>query len=136
MRVYVGGTFDLFHYGHIELLRKCAQLGEVVVALNTDAFTTKFKRKPIMTFDERKAVLESCMYVTEVVENVGGEDSSITIKQVMPNIIVHGDDWTGESYLKQMNLTQEFLDEHSIEIRYFPYTKSISTSEIIKRCQE
>lgn len=133
MKVYCGGTFDLFHYGHVEFLKQCAELGDVWVSLNTDEFTTKFKRKPVMTFEERKAVLESCKYVMGVVENTGGEDSTQAILEVMPQLIVHGDDWTGEAYMKQMNLTQEFLDKHDMKIAYVPYTKSISTSDIIKR---
>ena len=135
MRVYVGGTFDLFHSGHVELLRRCAELGKVYVSLNTDDFCAEFKRKPIIGYEDRKKVLESCKYVERVVENTGGKDSTIAIKEVEPRIIVHGDDWTGEAYMRQMNLTQDFLDEYSIKLTYFPYTKSISTTEIINRCQ-
>jgi glycerol-3-phosphate cytidylyltransferase len=135
MKIYVGGTFDLFHWGHVELLRKCAELGDVWVSLNTDKFCSEYKRLPIMNFEERKRALEACRYVAGVVENEGGHNSGITIKAVAPNIIVHADDWMGESYLRQLGITQEFLDENKIKIVYFPYTKSISSTEIIKRCQ-
>jgi glycerol-3-phosphate cytidylyltransferase len=136
MKVYVGGTFDLFHWGHIELLKKCAELGDVWVSLNTDEFASSYKRKPIMNYEERKRALESCKYVSGVVENTGGADSTIAIGEVLPDIIVHGDDWKGEAYLKQMNLTQDFLDAYGIKLIYLPYTKYISTSDIISRCRE
>ena len=55
------------------------------------------------------------------------------IIQEEPDYIIHGDDWTGDAYLKQMGMTQEFLDENEIKLAYVPYTKSISTSDIIKR---
>ena len=132
-KVYVGGTFDLFHWGHVELLKKCEEIGEVWVALNTDKFCAEYKHKPVMTYEERKKVLESCIYVDGVVENTGGYDSKPSILKVMPDYIVHGDDWTGDAYLKQLGIDQAFLDEHKIKLVYVPYTKNISTSEIIKR---
>lgn len=137
---YVGGTFDLFHAGHVNLLKRCAQLcDDVVVALNTDDFCARFKRVPVMTYDERKACLSSCRYVTEVVKNFGEEESFKTIDAVRANnptstiFIVHGDDWTGDAYKKQLGVTDEWLEENGITILYLPYTKGISTSEILSR---
>ena len=52
------------------------------------------------------------------------------------NIIVHGDDWCGMSYLEQIRLTPEFIQEHQIQLIYLPYTKGISTSEIISQIQQ
>ena len=135
-KVYVGGTFDLFHWGHVEFFKKCAELGEVWVALNTDEFCVEYKRKPIMTYDERKKVLESCRHITGVVENTGGYDSKPSIIKVKPDFIVHGDDWTGDAYLKQLSIDQDFLDDNGIKLHYVPYTKGISTTEIIKRLND
>ena len=77
--IYTGGTFDLFHEGHVELLRSCKRLagdGLVIVALNTDEFIERFKASgPVQTYRERKTVLESCKYVDLVVPNIGEEDS-------------------------------------------------------------
>jgi glycerol-3-phosphate cytidylyltransferase len=135
--VYVGGTFDLVHYGHGRFLEQAKKLGDfLVVALNTDEFSEEYKRKPILNYNERKETLKMLPFVDSVVPNVGGRDSKPTILHVKPDIIVHGDDWTGDSYMKQLGVTKKFLKDNGIEIIYVPYTKGISTSEIIKRCSQ
>jgi glycerol-3-phosphate cytidylyltransferase len=135
--VYVGGTFDLFHSGHINFLSRCAEYGKVVVALNTDQFAARYKREPILSLAERYDAVEACRFVDKVFVNIGNEDSWITIN-TMPadckiKYIAHGDDWTGESLLKQLNVSQPWLDEKGIQMLYIPYTEGISTSEIIRR---
>lgn len=132
--VYTGGTFDLLHPGHVNFLRQCAQYGEVIVSLNTDEFIEAYKGKPpVMTFDERKAVLMGLESVSHVIENTGGADSKIAILEVMPEIIAIGSDWATKDYHKQMGFTQEFLDENEIHLLYIPYTQGISTTEIKAR---
>lgn len=134
MRVYTGGTYDLFHRGHVNFLRKCAEFGEVTVALNTDEFNFEYKNKtPTMSFEDRKAVLESCKYVSEVVENTGGRDSKPTIMRVRPEIIVAASDWARKDYYKQMSFDQDWLDEQGIALCYIPYSWGISTTEILKK---
>ena len=132
--VYTGGTFDVFHAGHVNLLRKCAQLGEVTVALNTDPFIMQYKGSvPVLDYEERKEVLEACVYVSSVIPNENGADSKPTIVKVKPNIIAIGSDWATKDYYKQMNFTQEWLDEQNISLIYIPYTKGISSTRIKKR---
>lgn len=133
-KAYIGGTFDLFHRGHVNLLRGAKEMAdEVVVSLNTDEFAARYKRLPVMNLEDRIAVVASCRYVDEVVINTGGEDSKPAILEAKPDVILHGDDWTGESLMKQMCLTQEFLAENGICMDYLPYTKGISTSELKTR---
>ena len=142
MKVYTGGTFDLFHAGHVNFLRQCKKIagrysGEVVVALNTDKFVEQFKgRPPIYPYRERKRILESCDYVEEVVENKRGKDSKPTIKEVSPDCIVIGDDWVNKDYYKQMRFTREWLEKRDILLCYIPYTQGISSTEVKKRCLE
>lgn len=138
MIVYTGGTFDVYHSGHANFLRQCKQLagedGLVVVALNKDDFIEKFKgKKPLMSYDERKACLESCKYVDLVIENVGGEDSTIAINNLNPDVVAIGTDWASKDYYKQMGFTQEWLDEREILLVYLPYTQGISTTELKRR---
>lgn len=134
MILYTGGTFDLFHYGHVNFLEHCAKISkEVVVSLNTDEFVSQYKRKPILSYEERKRSLLGCQYVDRVIANVGGSDSKPAIMSVKPNIIAIGDDWARKDYMKQMNFTQEWLSTNDILLVYLPYTKEISTSEIIGR---
>jgi glycerol-3-phosphate cytidylyltransferase len=135
--LYTGGTFDIPHIGHFTFLKRCKEIADfVVVALNTDEFCSQYKRKPIMTYEERKATLKSIPYVDSVIKNTGGYDSKPAILNVMPDYIVHGDDWTGAKYLKQLAIDRTFLKKHKIKLLYVPYTKGISTSEIIKRIKQ
>jgi glycerol-3-phosphate cytidylyltransferase len=133
--IYTGGTFDLFHSGHVNLLKRCREVagqeGKVVVALNTDDFIFQFKnKKPICSEQERLDVLLACRYVDEVVMNVGGQDSRISIEMVGPNYIVVGSDWAKKDYYAQMSFTQEWLDEKGIGLVYVPYTQTISSTKI------
>lgn len=132
--VYTGGTFDLFHRGHLEFLRRCAGFGQVTVSLNTDEFIHKYKGKtPIMTFEEREAVLLGCRYVHNVVPNSGGGDSKPAIELVSPTLIVIGSDWARRDYYSQMSFDQDWLDERGIGLCYLPYTSGISTTELKRR---
>jgi len=134
--VYVGGTFDLFHYGHARFLEQCAQHGKVIVAINTDDFCDRYKRKPVLTLGERIESVRSCRWVDDVITNIGDEDSGLTIDTIRDKevkYIAHGDDWTGASLIDQLGISQEWLDERDISMLYIPYTKGISTSDIIGR---
>jgi cytidyltransferase-like protein len=74
LRVYTGGTFDLFHAGHVNFLKRCHEIagiaGQVIVSLNTDSFIQEYKTKPPVCNDqERYDVISSCKYVDEVLPN-------------------------------------------------------------------
>ncbi len=138
MIVYTGGTMDLFHAGHADLLKMCRWLsgsdGEVVVSLNTDEFITRFKGSPpVMSYAERETVLLACRYVDRVIPNSGGEDSRPAILKVHPDFIVIGSDWARKDYYKQMGFDQDWLDQHGISLVYFPRTRILSTTEIKSR---
>jgi glycerol-3-phosphate cytidylyltransferase len=132
--VYTGGTFDLFHAGHVEFLRRCSELGSVVVSLNTDEFIEEYKGKPpVISYADRKDVLEACKYVDYVIPNSGGPDSRIAIESVMPSLIVIGSDWARRDYYTQMAFDQDWLDDRGIGLCYIPYTQGISSTAIKER---
>lgn len=134
LKIYTGGTFDLPHSGHVNFLKRCAELGEVVVSLNTDDFIEAYKGKaPIMSYAERKAVLEEFISVAEVIPNEGGADSKPAILSAQPDIIAIGSDWARKDYYTQMGFTQMWLDKHNISLIYIPYTEGISSTEIKRR---
>lgn len=130
------GTFDLFHAGHVYLLQRCkAQCDHLTVALNSDDFATRYKKKPICTLPERKAVLGACKYVDRVVINARDEDAGATILQERADIVFHGDDWPRESLMKQLGVNEGWLTRNKVSLVYLPYTPGVSTSEITKRIQ-
>lgn len=133
--VYSGGTFDLMHAGHSNFLRRCAELGDrVVIALNTDEFIEEYKGKPpVISYADRRDVLLACRYVDEVIPNIGGPDSRITIETVMPDLIVIGSDWARRDYYTQMGFDQDWLDARGIGLCYIPYTPGISSTAIKER---
>ena len=133
--VYSGGTFDLMHAGHSKFLRRCAELGDrVVIALNTDEFIEEYKGKPpVISYADRRDVLLACRYVDEVIPNIGGPDSRITIETVMPDLIVIGSDWARRDYYTQMGFDQDWLDDRGIGLCYIPYTPGISSTAIKER---
>ena len=132
--IYTGGTFDLFHAGHVEFLRRCSELGSVVVSLNTDEFIEEYKGKsPVISYADRRDVLLACRYVDSVIPNTGGPDSRITIDSVMPDLVVIGSDWARRDYYTQMAFDQDWLDERGIGLCYIPYTPGISSTAIKER---
>lgn len=134
LKVYTGGTFDLFHSGHVAFLKRCADFGSVTVSLNTDEFIAAYKGKPpIMTYAERRAVLLGCKWVDEVIANEGGADSKIAIEKASPDIVAIGSDWARKDYYKQMQFSQDWLDARGIMLLYIPYSSGISSTEIKRR---
>ncbi len=137
MIIYTGGTFDLFHLGHLELLRKLASLGSVTVGLNTDEFITEYKgAPPIMNYEEREAVLLGCKYVSAVIPNTGGTDSKPSILQSGADVVAIGSDWARRDYYSQMNFTQDWLDEQGIWLLYVPYTSGVSSTDVKARIKK
>jgi glycerol-3-phosphate cytidylyltransferase len=148
---YVGGTFDCLHRGHLALFANAKKIAtHLTVSVNTDEFAARYKRRPLMPLADRLAVIKQCRLVDNVILNEGDEDSRIAIewantvtfpvpgvtlgpKRPWPvDVIVHGDDWTGESYMQQLGVTQEWLDERSIQIVYLPYTGIVNTTQLQK----
>jgi glycerol-3-phosphate cytidylyltransferase len=138
LKVYTGGTFDLFHSGHVNFLKRCREIagitGKVIVSLNTDSFIQEYKVRPSVCNDqERYDVISSCKYVDEVIWNSDGKDSKPAILSVQPDVIAIGSDWALKNYYTQMNFTQSWLDKLNISLIYIPYTQGISSTEIKTR---
>lgn len=137
MIIYTGGTFDLLHPGHIELLNylkfSLPVVSTVTVGLNTDEFIEEFKGKPpVMTYSEREIMLLSLSSVDMVVKNTGGADSKPAIEFVSPDLVAIGSDWAyPKDYLAQLGLTWSWLHLMKIGLLFVPrLTTTISTTEI------
>lgn len=122
-RVITYGTFDLLHYGHINLLRRAKSLGDyLVVALSTDEFNwNKKQKKCYFTYDQRKALLEAIRYVDLVIPEENWEQKRTDIHKYQIDTFVIGDDWKGHF---------DFLEEEGAEVVYLARTPEISTTQI------
>jgi cytidyltransferase-like protein len=129
IRVYADICGDLFHAGHVNLLRQARALGdELVVGVMNDADMAGYKHPPILTMAERIAVVAACRYVDQVVPNAPEAASPAYLDALGIDIIVHGDDYTQaqvEKYYGAVRRTHRLV--------LLPYTPGISTSEIIRR---
>lgn len=96
-RVITYGTFDLLHYGHINLLRRAKALGDyLIVGLSTDQFNWQEKqKKSYFTYEERKAMLEAIRYVDLVIPEENWDQKKTDVEKYHADIFVIGDDWKG-----------------------------------------
>jgi len=135
-KVLVVGVFDLFHRGHVEFLQKASTFGdELIILINGDEMTEKYKRRPIYSEDDRATILNALSCVSQV-EVTNSFDIKPIIEKYNIDVIVHGDDWEHESYLAQIRCTQSYLDEQGVSLAYTEYHKSVSTSTLLKQIKE
>lgn len=125
-RIITYGTFDLLHYGHINLLRRAKERGDyLIVALSTDEFNLRDKnKKTYFSFEKRKQLLEAIRYVDLVIPEDNWDQKPSDIALYQADEFVMGDDWAGKfDYL---------ADETSAEVFYLPRTQEVSTTQIKK----
>lgn len=122
-RVITYGTFDLIHYGHINLLRRAKELGDyLIVALSTDEFNAKAKNKKCyFTYERRKQLLEAIRYVDLVIPEENWEQKKTDMHEYHIDTFVMGDDWQGKF---------DFLKDEGVEVVYLERTPEISTTQI------
>lgn len=125
-RIITYGTFDLLHYGHINLLKRAKEQGDyLVVALSTDEFNWNEKQKKCyFSYEKRKQLLEAIRYVDLVIPEEGWYQKVPDIKEYHIDTFVMGDDWAGE-----FDFIQE---ETTAEVVYLARTPEISTTQIKK----
>ena len=123
-RVITYGTFDLLHYGHINLLRRAKQYGDyLIVALSTDEFNWNEKQKKCyFSYEKRKQLLEAIRYVDLVIPEESWEQKRSDIREYHVDTFVMGDDWQGKF---------DFLQD-LCQVVYLPRTPEISTTQIKK----
>lgn len=122
-KVLTYGTFDLLHWGHINLLKRAKDLGDyLVVAISTDEFNEIKNKKAYHSYENRKMILEAIRYVDEVIPEEHWEQKVDDVKNHDVDIFVMGDDWEGKF---------DFLKDHC-DVIYLPRTAGISTTKIKK----
>ena len=126
-RVITYGTFDVLHYGHINLLKRARALGDyLIVALSSDEFNAIKNKKSYYTYEQRKTILEACRYVDLVIPENNWEQKVSDVQKYQADIFVMGDDWEGKF---------DFLKDYC-DVIYLPRTPDVSstqTKEFLKR---
>ena len=123
-KVITYGTFDLLHYGHVNMLQRAKALGDyLIVAISTDEFNWNMKgKKCYFTYEERKRLVEAIRYVDLVIPEESWEQKVTDVDEYKVDTFVIGDDWEGKF---------DFLKD-KCEVVYLPRTPEISTTQIKK----
>jgi len=125
--VYVGMSADLIHPGHLNVIKKAAELGEVTVGLLTDKAIVSYKRLPYMSYDQRKEVIINVKGVTNVVPQET-LDYVPNLRKFKPRYVVHGNDWREGVQRNVRQAVLETIVEWGGELVEVPYTEGISST--------
>ena len=122
-KVITYGTYDILHYGHINLLKRARELGDyLIVALSTDKFNLLKNKKSYYPYEQRKMLLEACKYVDQIIPEENWEQKTEDVIKYDIDTFVMGDDWEGKF---------DFLRKYC-NVVYLPRTPDISSSDIKK----
>ena len=127
-KVITYGTFDLLHYGHVNLLQRAKELGDyLIVAISTDEFNWNEKQKKcFFTYEERKRLVEAVRYVDLVIPEESWDQKVKDVQEFKVDTFVIGNDWEGKF---------DFLKDYC-EVVYLPRTPEISTTQIKQKLKE
>lgn len=130
---YTTGVFDLFHIGHLNILKKAKEHCDyLIVGVTTDEEVLRKKNiTTFIPFEERKEIVESIKYVDEVVAE-NDTDKRVAWETLEFDVLFKGDDWRGT---KEFNMYKEYFEKKNVEIKFFPYTKSTSSTKLRKLIQ-
>ncbi len=131
---YVSGSFDMFHIGHLNLIKRAKEhCNHLIVGVTTDEEALNIKRKkPIIPFEERVEIVKSIRFVDNVVPE-DNSDKLVAFNRLHFNVIFKGDDWKGTA--KWNKYEEEFL-KRNVKVIYFPYTDGTSSTLLSKYLQE
>ncbi|NLZ38092.1 MAG: phosphoenolpyruvate mutase [Firmicutes bacterium] len=128
-KVYLAMSADIIHHGHINVIKEASKLGEVTVGVLTDDVVAGYKRFPLLTFAERKAIIENIKGVSRVIPQET-LDYVPNLLKLRPDYVVHGDDWrTGE----QKTVRQRVIDtlkQWGGELVEVKYTEGVSITQL------
>ena len=124
-RILTYGTFDLLHYGHINILKRAKELGDyLIVAVSTDEFNDIKSKKAYHNYETRKKMLEAIRYVDLVIPEENWNQKINDIETYKVDTVVMGSDWQGDEHFEEL---KKYCD-----VVYLPRTEGISTTKIKK----
>ena len=124
MRVYMDGVFDLFHVGHLDAIKQCAELGTVVIGVVSDKDSESYKRTPVINEEMRKEIIESCKYVYEVIFPAPLYTNNEFMKKHKIDVIVHG-------FKDDLDFNSQKIFFENTDLVRINYSTRICTTSII-----
>lgn len=123
---YTTGTFDMFHVGHLNILRRAKEMCDfLIVGVSTDDLVETYKHKrPIVPYEERVEIIKAIRFVDKVVPQVN-RDKIAAFEQYGFNVMFVGDDWKGNALFNEV---EQYLNAHGARVVYFPYTQGTSST--------
>jgi len=132
--VYIGMTVDVLHHGHINIIEQARKYGDVMVGLLSDAAVADHKRLPYLTYEHRKQIVENIKGVSQVVLQ-NEWDYAPNIRKYRPDVMVHGDDWLEGPLVPYRDRARVALAEYGGHLIEIPYTRGISSNEMLTQIQ-
>ena len=128
---YTTGVFDLFHVGHLNIIKKAKEQCEhLIVGVSTDELVMMYKKKkPVIPFEQRISIVGALKYVDEVIPQTS-MDKLQAWNQYRFDAIFHGDDWKGSSMYNDIEMQFKKL---GVDVVFIPHTDGISSTDIAKR---
>ncbi len=124
-KVYIVVGSDFIHHGHINIIKEARKLGKVIVGLLTDKAIMEIKSRPLLTYEQRKEIIENIKGVDEVIIQET-RDYAPNLRKIKPDYVVHGDDWKTGALKKSRDRVIETLREWGGELIEVPYTMGVS----------
>ncbi len=131
---YTTGVFDLFHIGHLRLLKRAKRHCDyLIVGVSTDELVTNYKkRSPVIPLSDRLEIVSSIKYVDEVVLQTN-RDKKQQFKDISYDVLFVGDDWKGDPLWEDL---EQYLSNHGAQVRYFSYTDHVSSTKLTNLLKE
>ena len=131
---YTTGVFDMFHVGHLNILRRAKEQCEyLIVGVSTDALVESYKHKtPVVPYEARKAIVEAIRYVDQVVPQLT-MDKVAAWKELHFDAVFHGDDWKGSEMYSQV---EKDLRAVGCDLIFLPHTKGVSSTSLAQALQD
>ena len=131
-KVYVQGSFDILHEGHIKLLKRASKLGDLYIGVIIDrAYVRNRGYFADQNLEERMEAIKNLNF--NFIKDISPADNLLTSKYLIalkPDFVVVGSDWAEKDIYTQYDIPQSWLDERNIELIFFPYTRGISSTQL------
>jgi len=130
---YTTGVFDLFHVGHLNILKRAKEQCEfLIVGVSTDELVQQYKfKQPVIPYHERVEIVKGIKFVDEVVSQTN-RDKFSAWENLHFNVMFVGDDWKGDPLFERI---ENQFSQVGVDIVYFPYTKGVSSTELKEKIQ-